>query len=52
MCGIAGIVCGSGDVDREAVIRMQNALRHRGPDGSGNYDSDYVSLAHTRLSII
>ena len=31
---------------------MNNSLAHRGPDNSGSYKCDYISLGHTRLSII
>lgn len=55
MCGIAGIVRinpKSGMVPRQALLRMANALFHRGPDESGLYRDDYAGLVHTRLSII
>lgn len=53
MCGIAGIARADGaGVSEELLARMANALRHRGPDGSGIYAADGVGLAHTRLSII
>jgi asparagine synthase (glutamine-hydrolysing) len=48
MCGIAGITW-----KNEVLIeRMIGALAHRGPDGSGVYTDDGVSLGHRRLSII
>lgn len=51
MCGIAGIV--STQPDRsQALERMLRALRHRGPDGEGTYEDDFVALGHRRLSII
>ncbi len=55
MCGIAGIV-NSGGHDgsaRPRVVRMIDALRHRGPDGSGilAVGSEAV-LGHTRLAIV
>jgi asparagine synthase (glutamine-hydrolysing) len=55
MCGIAGIVAlsaKSGVVPRLALLRMANALFHRGPDESGIYRDDHAGLVHTRLSII
>ncbi len=56
MCGIAGVVGGALVRDeREAVLRkMQGALAHRGPDGSGIWVSrdETAGLAHTRLAII
>jgi asparagine synthase (glutamine-hydrolysing) len=55
MCGIAGIVRlnpKSGVVPRQALLRMANALFHRGPDESGIYRDDHAGLVHARLSII
>src|SRR5712692_8226890 len=53
MCGIAGIVRADGArVDRELLGRMNEAIRHRGPDDDGFYFSDGVGLAMRRLSII
>jgi asparagine synthase (glutamine-hydrolysing) len=54
MCGIAGIVTQeplqSDHLDQ--VARMGKGLVHRGPDGSGEFSSRHVALAHRRLSII
>ncbi len=50
MCGICGLA--GGDLDRARVERMCAILAHRGPDGSGIYQSDGAILGHTRLSII
>jgi asparagine synthase (glutamine-hydrolysing) len=53
MCGIAGIVRSDGaPVDRELLERMNEAIRHRGPDDDGFYLSDGVGLAMRRLAII
>src|SRR6202795_1382465 len=53
VCGIAGIVRSDGArVDRELLERMNEAIRHRGPDDDGFYFSDGVGLAMRRLSII
>src|SRR5437588_2478508 len=53
MCGIAGIVNKDGaPVDRELLARMNEAIRHRGPDDDGFYFSAGVGLAMRRLSII
>ena len=56
MCGIAGILSHKPDPS-DALTRakaMQSALHHRGPDGSGLYQSSNATatLIHTRLSII
>src|SRR5579871_5166591 len=53
MCGIAGFVTTAPASDCEAVlIRMTDAIRHRGPDDSGYYHDDFAHLGHRRLSII
>jgi asparagine synthase (glutamine-hydrolysing) len=51
MCGISGY---AGGFDLELLKRMQAALRHRGPDDSGLWQSNdrRVGLAHNRLAII
>src|SRR5438105_5379950 len=53
MCGIP-VVVGSLRTDRPTLQRMNDALRHRGPDGEGSFwsDSDRVGLAMRRLAII
>lgn len=53
MCGIGGIYrSGKHAVDEEALQRMLDSLRHRGPDDHGLYAHGSIGLAHTRLSII
>ncbi len=52
MCGINGIVSFSNHDKKDIIDLMNNSLSHRGPDNSGSYNCDYVSLGHTRLSII
>jgi asparagine synthase (glutamine-hydrolysing) len=49
MCGICGFL---GFEDREVLKRMVKILAHRGPDDSGLYVDENVSLGHARLSII
>lgn len=52
MCGIAGVV-GPSSVSRGKVIRdMCAAIRHRGPDAEGIYESNRIALGMRRLSII
>jgi asparagine synthase (glutamine-hydrolysing) len=50
MCGIAGIVSQSADLD--VIGPMTGALSHRGPDGSGFWSDGLCSLGHRRLAII
>ena len=53
MCGIAGIVRTAGaPVNRDLLERMNEAIRHRGPDEDGFYFNDGVGLAMRRLGII
>jgi len=48
MCGINGFTFR----DSEALRRMHDITKHRGPDDEGFFESDTCSLAHNRLSII
>jgi len=52
MCGIAGIVAPDVAIHRQALERMVDALRHRGPDDRGIHLFDSCALGHTRLSVI
>ncbi len=52
MCGICGVLGNSFTEDPELVLRMMGALSHRGPDGSGIYRDERVTLGHTRLAIV
>lgn len=54
MCGIAGIVSRQpvGPSESNAVAAMNDHLRHRGPDGAGQFHDTNVALAMRRLSII
>ncbi len=51
MCGICGF---TGEVlDRSKTIRkMADVITHRGPDSSGFYEDDRISMGFRRLSII
>lgn len=56
MCGIAGFwqTKRQAEVPAEILLRMGNALKHRGPDDSGVFydDSTGMGLVHRRLSIL
>lgn len=55
MCGICGIIkIGSGgDLGGDALIeKMTTTLAHRGPNDSGIWRNDRLSLGHRRLSVI
>ena len=51
MCGIVGTV-GPGTVTEAEVVRMCDAIRHRGPDDWGTFIEGGVGLGMRRLSII
>ncbi len=55
MCGIAGLMLASGhqaSPDTATLSALSHALRHRGPDGSGQAVFGQTALVHTRLAII
>jgi asparagine synthase (glutamine-hydrolysing) len=56
MCGIAGFTYQPGAHDAAsatAIARMMaDAIKHRGPDGAGEWVGNGIALAHRRLSII
>ncbi|NCP18059.1 MAG: amidotransferase 1, exosortase A system-associated [Erythrobacter sp.] len=54
MCGIAGLFARnpSASIDRQVLVRMRDAMTHRGPDGEGLWAASGVALAHRRLSVI
>ncbi|MCF8150182.1 MAG: asparagine synthase (glutamine-hydrolyzing) [Sulfuritalea sp.] len=49
MCGIVGIL---GAQEPEWILRMNDAIHHRGPDAQGVFQEGDVSLAMRRLAII
>ena len=51
MCGIAGFTA-PGPEATAVLARMNRALAHRGPDGSGIFVDHGIALGHTRLAII
>jgi asparagine synthase (glutamine-hydrolysing) len=52
MCGITGVI-GLGRSEGESIVqRMSDAIRHRGPDDSGDFAVDGFAFGMRRLSII
>ncbi|KAL2001874.1 hypothetical protein VTN02DRAFT_1086 [Thermoascus thermophilus] len=53
MCGIFACHCHP-DIQKfkPTALRMAKAVRHRGPDWSGNFVANNTILAHERLSIV
>ncbi|MGA3098329.1 MAG: asparagine synthase (glutamine-hydrolyzing) [Bryobacteraceae bacterium] len=53
MCGIAGFATIEPEERPATIIEgMTDTIRHRGPDDSGFYRDEWVSLGHRRLSIV
>lgn len=53
MCGIAGYINRkSPEINTKILKSMNDTLKNRGPDDEGYFVSDFVGLAHRRLSII
>lgn len=53
MCGVAGVLYfDQRQPTREVLVRMSDAVAHRGPDGDGHEVLGACGLAHRRLSII
>ena len=54
MCGICGVVSFEPDhsIDRSILQKMNDTIRHRGPDDEGYYQDPRASLGMRRLSII
>ena len=52
MCGLAGFI--SNKLKESHLIKMSNALTHRGPDANGFYfdKNKGIGFSHRRLSII
>lgn len=48
MCGISGFTF----KDELLARKMNQAIRHRGPDGDGIYSDDLITLGHVRLAIL
>lgn len=51
MCGIF-IVVGPDSVAREENLRLAGAIKHRGPDQTGEYITDGLHMIHHRLAIV
>jgi asparagine synthase (glutamine-hydrolysing) len=49
MCGIA-VICG--EKNPEMLHMMMHKMKHRGPDGTGTFLTDDVSVGHVRLAIL
>lgn len=55
MCGVAGLISAPGEsktLALDAVGRMTDRMRLRGPDAAGVWSSEGVALGHRRLAIL
>lgn len=52
MCGICGFFSPAGRFPEQVLLRMNDAIRRRGPDGAGHLFDGKVGLAMRRLAII
>jgi asparagine synthase (glutamine-hydrolysing) len=54
MCGLVGIFDPAGErpVDLATLRAMTQALRHRGPDGQGEFVGPGIGIGHRRLAVI
>jgi asparagine synthase (glutamine-hydrolysing) len=53
MCGISGIFNFNGEqVNEQELYKMNEAIRHRGPDGNGQFIDGNAGIASNRLAII
>ena len=52
MCGIASILTPDPAQRAAFLARAMGLLRHRGPDGQGQWQGRGGGLAHTRLAIL
>ena len=52
MCGINGIIYKKNKTDIFEIHRMNQVIKHRGPDDEGLYEFENIVLGHVRLSIL
>ena len=54
MCSICGIIDfeNRNDIDIALLGNMGNTMKHRGPDQTNMYITNYAGLHHNRLSVI
>ncbi len=52
MCSICGILGNRQAHTMETLQMMNEAMKHRGPDQTGFFESDQVVFAHNRLAIV
>ena len=53
MCGISGVFDPTQqNITQQQIKKMNDTLRHRGPDGEGFYLDKSIALGHRRLAII
>lgn len=51
MCGLFGYSTGLEPISATTINEMDAAMAHRGPDGSGSFQDDYVTFGHRLLAV-
>jgi len=52
MCGICGYTRIDRYISTDLIVKMKNAIAHRGPNDHGTYSDENIVLGHQRLSVI
>ena len=56
MCGICGFINFKSKVEKKQIESMNEAIKHRGPDGKGvfikNHENFHLGFGHVRLAIL
>ncbi len=52
MCGISGFYSKNNKFNKQDLVKMTDAIAHRGPDAHGYFIDESIGLGHRRLSII
>lgn len=52
MCGIAGCITNTLELNRDKFEKMVDIIAYRGPDDRGTFYEDDLALGHRRLSIV
>ena len=53
MCGVYGFISNDYTSDKkEKLQKIGNAIRHRGPDQTGEFINEFIAMGINRLSVI
>jgi len=51
MCAIAGVLAWNNENSAGLLKKITSSMSHRGTDAYGEWNTDFISLGHQRLSI-